>query len=195
MIGPAALGIARWRSCWRFPAPAGAQSYDCRGYPPSDVTASLKAQVEAMRKIEVEAADRMRGLDTRPYALAAGAGARRREGDRRAGAAEGRGRAVRAVPQRRQAGAPRLRGSGGGAGRGPHRTRRPARCARNPGTVYVQTMPLCERWLGLPPQQSGLRADGVSANCCNSGSVRCRHATSISSAACRSPTPRPCSRR
>jgi hypothetical protein len=47
--------------------PAAAQVYSCRSYPPPAVVAQLKARVEALRRIEREAADRLVGLDTRPY--------------------------------------------------------------------------------------------------------------------------------
>jgi hypothetical protein len=48
-------------------APAAAQTYSCRGYPPVAVVAQLKSRVEALRRVEREAADRLVGLDTRPY--------------------------------------------------------------------------------------------------------------------------------
>jgi hypothetical protein len=38
----------------------------CRGYPES-VRSAIKAQIEALRMIEREAADRLLGLDTRPF--------------------------------------------------------------------------------------------------------------------------------
>ena len=44
--------------------PAAAQS--CRNYP-SAAAASIKAHVEALRRIEQETADRIKGLDTRTY--------------------------------------------------------------------------------------------------------------------------------
>jgi hypothetical protein len=47
--------------------PAAAQIYSCRGYPSPAVVAQIKARVEALRRIEREAADRVVGLDTRPY--------------------------------------------------------------------------------------------------------------------------------
>jgi hypothetical protein len=47
--------------------PAAAQLYSCRTYPQPAVLAQLKAHVAAMRQIEREAADRLIGLDTRPY--------------------------------------------------------------------------------------------------------------------------------
>ena len=51
--------------------PAGAQAVSCRGYPPS-VMAQVKSRVEAVRLLEREAADRLRGLDTRVYSFLAG---------------------------------------------------------------------------------------------------------------------------
>lgn len=48
-----------------LPAPAGAQT--CRDYPSAALVAQIKTRVEALRRIEREAADRVRGLDTRPY--------------------------------------------------------------------------------------------------------------------------------
>ena len=52
------------------PVPAGAAPQDaaCRNnYPPRAVVADIKARVEGLRRIEREAADRVTGLDTRPY--------------------------------------------------------------------------------------------------------------------------------
>jgi hypothetical protein len=46
------------------PADVGAVS--CRGYPQS-VRAAIKKQVEALRMLERETADRLKGLDTRPF--------------------------------------------------------------------------------------------------------------------------------
>ena len=53
-----------------LPPGAAAQDYSdaaCRRYPPRAVLADIKARVEAMRRLEREAADRLVGLDTRPY--------------------------------------------------------------------------------------------------------------------------------
>jgi hypothetical protein len=46
---------------------ARAQGYSCRGYPPASVVMQVLSRVEALRRIEREAADRIAGLDTRPY--------------------------------------------------------------------------------------------------------------------------------
>ena len=138
-------------------ATAAAQTYDCRRYPPSDVTASLKAQAEAMRKIEVEAADRLRGLDTRPYdwlleqaratekAISGAAPLKAEDAlfERcrnavrpvRRGCAAASAALVEVIDELATAG----------------KARRESR------QVYLQTMPLCERWLGLTPQESALR--------------------------------------
>jgi hypothetical protein len=48
-------------------APAPASAYSCRGYPPAALLVQIKTRVEALRRIEREAADRLVGLDTRPY--------------------------------------------------------------------------------------------------------------------------------
>jgi hypothetical protein len=52
------------------PSTLAAQDYSdssCRRHHPPAVLAEIKTRVEAMRRIEREAADRLTGLDTRPY--------------------------------------------------------------------------------------------------------------------------------
>jgi hypothetical protein len=51
--------------------PFGAEAAPCRGYPES-VRSAIKNQVEALRMIEREAADRLIGLDTRTFPFLAG---------------------------------------------------------------------------------------------------------------------------
>jgi hypothetical protein len=46
--------------------PSGAEAASCRGYP-QDVRAAIKKHVEALRALEHEAADRLKGLDTRTF--------------------------------------------------------------------------------------------------------------------------------
>ncbi len=46
---------------------AAAELYSCRGYPSRTILAEIKLQVETLRRTEREAADRLVGLDTRPY--------------------------------------------------------------------------------------------------------------------------------
>jgi hypothetical protein len=138
-------------------APAAAQTYDCRRYPPAEVAASLKTQVEAMRKIEIETADRMRGLDTRPYDWLL----------EQARAAEN-AIAVKALLKAEDALFDRCRNSIRPVRRGCAASSAAlvevidelatvGRARRESRQVYLQTMPLCERWLGLKPQESELR--------------------------------------
>ena len=62
------LGLAAAVLLSMLPAPLAAQElYACRGYPPQGVIRGIKARVETMRRVEREAADRLVGLDTRPY--------------------------------------------------------------------------------------------------------------------------------
>jgi hypothetical protein len=44
----------------------GVEAASCRGYP-QGVRAAIKKQVEALRALEREATDRLKGLDTRPF--------------------------------------------------------------------------------------------------------------------------------
>ena len=44
----------------------GVEAASCRGYR-QDVRAAIKKQVEALRALERETADRLKGLDTRPF--------------------------------------------------------------------------------------------------------------------------------
>jgi hypothetical protein len=46
--------------------PFDVEAASCRGYPQS-VRAAIKKQVQALRALEREAADRLKGLDTRPF--------------------------------------------------------------------------------------------------------------------------------
>jgi hypothetical protein len=50
------------------PTPLAAQFlYGCRDYPPRGVVQEIKLRVDALRSVERETADRLVGLDTRPY--------------------------------------------------------------------------------------------------------------------------------
>lgn len=155
MIGSAALGLA-WAMVLALPATSAAQPYDCRRYPPADVNTSLKTQAEAMRKVELEAADRIRGLDTRPYEWLL----------EQARAAE----KVVAVPallkaedalleRCRNAVKPVRRGCAAGAAALVEVVSELAagEARKETKQVYLQTMPLCERWLGLTPLETTLR--------------------------------------
>ena len=63
------LGFAAAALLSVLPTPLAAQHlYDCRGYPSRGVVRDIALRVEAMRRLERETADRLVGLDTRPYA-------------------------------------------------------------------------------------------------------------------------------
>jgi hypothetical protein len=62
------LGFAAAALLSVLPAPLAAQRlHDCRGYPSQRVIREIKVPVETIRRVEREAADRLVGLDTRPY--------------------------------------------------------------------------------------------------------------------------------
>ena len=46
--------------------PVDVEAASCRGYP-QGARAAIKKQVQALRALEREAADRLKGLDTRPF--------------------------------------------------------------------------------------------------------------------------------
>jgi hypothetical protein len=62
-----ALGVAGAALLSALPTPSAAQLYECRGYPSRAVVGEIKLRVETLRRTEREAADRLIGLDTRPY--------------------------------------------------------------------------------------------------------------------------------
>jgi hypothetical protein len=62
------LGFAAAALLSVLPTPLAAQHlYDCRGYPSRSVVRDIALRVETMRRLERETADRLVGLDTRPY--------------------------------------------------------------------------------------------------------------------------------
>ncbi len=156
MTGPAALGLALVFGL-ALSAPAAAQSYDCRRYPPADVTESLKAQAEAMRKIELETSDRIRGLDSRPYEWLL----EQARAAEKTVAVPALLKAEDALFERcRNAVKPVRRGCAAAAAALVEvidELATAGRARRESRQVYLQTMPLCERWLGLTPQPSALR--------------------------------------
>jgi hypothetical protein len=65
---PLVLGFAAAVLLSVLPTPLAAQHlYDCRGYPSRGVVRDIALRVETMRRLERETADRLVGLDTRPY--------------------------------------------------------------------------------------------------------------------------------
>lgn len=155
MVGPAALGVAL-AIVMGLSAPAAAQIYDCRRYPPSDVMASLKTQAEAMRKIELEAADRIKGLDTRPYEWLL----EQTRAAEKAIAVPALLKAEDALLERcRNAIKPVRRVCAAAAAAltdviGELAVGAPGKASKQ---LYLQTMSQCERWLSLAPLQTALR--------------------------------------
>ena len=156
MTRAVAVGIVALASLCALSSPAAAQFYDCRGYPPPDALADLRAQVENVRQIERETADRMMGLSTQPYSLIldqlrAGGGA---IADPFLLGAEDelRGCPNPVIPVRRTCAAASAalvlileELSDVGA------------ATREVRSVYTQSMRQCEQWTGLPPLQTALR--------------------------------------
>jgi hypothetical protein len=136
-------------------APNATPAYSCR-YPSAGVVAQLKIQVEVLRRIEREAADRLVGLDTRPYdwlleqaraaeaaiavpaALAAEADLRRCRNfirPLRADCATAAAALVRVLAEL-------VAGDAGKEAR----------------TALAEAVPHCERWIGLMPLNTRLRS-------------------------------------
>jgi hypothetical protein len=156
MTGAVALGIVLAVTLVHS-APAAAQTYNCRRYPPPDVTTSLKAQVELMRGVERETADRVRGLDTRSFEWlleqaraaekAISVPAPLQAEDKLFERCRNAVRPVRRACAAASAALVEVLTEFAGAGQARKESRQ----------VYLQTMPLCERWLGLTPLESALR--------------------------------------
>jgi hypothetical protein len=136
-------------------APAKAQVFACRGYPSADMIRALKIDVEALRRIEREAADRLAGLDTRTYDWLLD-NVRKTESEMANPALlefeDSMKRCrnyIRPVHRTCAAGATAL-------------VRVIAELAvgeatREAKSGYAQAMPQCERWVGLRPLDTGLR--------------------------------------
>jgi len=136
-------------------APAAAQDVPCRGYPES-VRLMVTRGVEALRLVEREAADRIAGLDTRPFDFLVGQARAAAEviADQNALAAEeglkhcrNSVRPVRATCRGAAlALAKAIEEQAAGAASKPSKQ------------AYVEAMATCERWLGLTPLKTAFRA-------------------------------------
>jgi hypothetical protein len=155
MIG-ASLGLA-FALLLAHSAPVFAQVYHCRGYPQADVVAQIKSQTEALRRLEREADDRIRGLDTRPYDWLL----EQARASEQAIAVPALLAAEDALLQTcRNAIRPVRRGCAAGAAALVEVIGELAAgdAKKDSKQVYLQTMPLCERWLSLTPLQTALRS-------------------------------------
>jgi hypothetical protein len=138
-------------------ATPAAQAASCRNYG-REIQAAIKGQVETLRKIEHETADRIAGLDTRPfdYLLTQAQTAANAIGDKVGLEEEDALRRCRnyIAPVRHTcaAAATALADMIETLARGG------ADMPSKPD--YIEAMPKCERWMGLTPLRTMLRATG-----------------------------------
>jgi hypothetical protein len=131
-----------------------AEAAPCRNYPRAAASA-LKPRVEALRLIEREAADRLTGLDTRPFPFLSGQA-------RAAAAAIGEARAMQdedgldrcpdAVPHVR-----RVCATAALALAGALEEQAAGAASQISKQIYGQAMAICEGFTGLAPLHSALR--------------------------------------
>jgi hypothetical protein len=144
-----------------LPFDVGAAS--CRGYP-QGVRAAIKKQVEALRALEREAADRLKGLDTRPfdYLLDRARAAAGVIGDKDALAAEeGLSRCPQSIPPVRRvcteaahALVSLLEQQAEGSATAQAKQAEAKQAQAKPADAkqaYARAMPQCERWMEFAP--------------------------------------------
>jgi hypothetical protein len=134
--------------------PQAGEAASCRGYG-QEIQAAIKRHVEALRLIEREAADRIVGLDTRPYELIVADARKVAEViiDKKALAEEEELNRCRnyIAPVRRtcaaaaQALVSLIEEQAAGA------------ATKVTKEAYAQAMPQCERWMSLPPLKTAFR--------------------------------------
>ena len=136
-------------------APGQSQAASCRGYG-KEVQAAIKRHVEALRMIEREAADRVVGLDTRPYGFLLKEARTTMDliADKHGLAAEDElSRCRNYIP-------PVRRTCAGAAQALVQLIAEQAAGAATKATkqVYAQAMPKCERWMDLAPLKTAFRS-------------------------------------
>jgi hypothetical protein len=147
-IGFAALAIA-------LSVSGAAAAAPCRNYP-AVAARAIKARVEALRLIEREAADRLAGLDTRPYPLLSGQARAAADAIGEAGALldeDGLDRCPDPVPHVRRVCASAARALAGALDE-------QAAGAASPISKqsYAQAMTICEGFMGLAPLRTAWRS-------------------------------------
>ena len=138
-----------------FALPLAAQAAPCQSYPAAAARA-LKPRVEALRLVEREAADRMQGFDTRPYAYLAGQA-------RAAADAIGEARALAAEDELAKCPAAvahvrRVCGSAARALALALDEQASGGVSRISRQIYAQAMPICEGLISLSPLRTPYRA-------------------------------------
>jgi hypothetical protein len=133
---------------------ASAETAPCRGYPES-VRLTVKRGVEALRLVEREAADRIIGLDTRPFAYLVGQARATADviADQNALAAEERLSQCRNhVPAVRTI----CRGAALALAKAVEEQAAGA-ASRASKQSYAEAIASCEQWIGLPPLKTAFR--------------------------------------
>jgi hypothetical protein len=127
---------------------ADVEAASCRGYP-REIRSAIKKQVEALRALEHEAADRLKGFDTRPFDYLLGR-ARVVAGtiaDKDALAAEeGLSRCRDPIPPVR-----RVCAQAAQALVGLIEEQTTGAANKTSKQLYAQAMPRCERWMEVTP--------------------------------------------
>jgi hypothetical protein len=135
--------------------PIGADAASCRGYP-KDIRAAIKKNVEALRALEHEAADRLKGLDTRTfeYLLVQARGTAAAIGDKDALAKE-------EGLERCRDGAPPVRRTCAEAARAlvsVIEEQTAGAASKTAKQSYAEAMPRCERLMNVMPLTTVFRA-------------------------------------
>jgi hypothetical protein len=136
------------------PMPADVEAASCRGYPQA-IRAAIKKHVGALRALEQETADRLKGFDTRPFSYLLGRARATAAliADKDALAAEeALSRCPQTIPPVRRVCAEAAQALIGlieeqETGTGSAQTKQ----------LYAQAMPQCERWMDFAPLATVLR--------------------------------------
>lgn len=131
-----------------------AEAAPCRNYPAAAARA-IKPRVEALRLTEREAADRLIGLDTRPWPYLAGQARAAASSIGEAQALQdedGLDRCPDAVPHVRRVCATAALALAGALGE-----QAAGAATRISKQIYAQAMAICERFMGLAPLSTALR--------------------------------------
>ena len=138
--------------------PFDVEAASCRGYP-QGIRAAIKKQVEVLRALEREAADRLKGLDTRPfdYLLDQASAAAGVIGDEDALAAEdGLSRCPQSIPPVRRVCTEAAHAlvsliEQQAAGSATTQAKQAEAKQAEAKQAYARAMPQCERWMEFAP--------------------------------------------
>jgi hypothetical protein len=127
---------------------AGSEAAPCRNYP-AVAARAIKARVEALRLVEQEAADRLIGLDTRPFLFLSGQARAGADAIGEAGALQdedGLDRCPETVPHVRRVCAIAARALAGAL-----EEQAAGAASTISKQIYAQAMAICEGFMGLGP--------------------------------------------